>query len=118
MALKLIKIHSSTTNFMFLPILNVVAAKGEEAAIAVVATGAAGSFDKVALAIGAALCIAVGVLGASKAMSRIGKSALEGTARQPEAGGRLFTTMLIAMALVEALAIYCLLIAFMLLAKI
>ncbi|OGF20643.1 ATP synthase F0 subunit C [Candidatus Falkowbacteria bacterium RBG_13_39_14] len=67
---------------------------------------------------GAAICIAIGVLGASAAMGKIGKSALEGTARQPEMSGKLFTTMLIAMALVEALAIYCLLIAFMLLAKI
>lgn len=70
------------------------------------------------LAIAAALCIGLGVLGASKAMGMIAKAALEGTARQPEMGNKLFTSMLIAMALVEALAIYCLLIAFMILAKV
>lgn len=102
---------------MFPQILNVALAATEETAATVAVTGGAG-LDKVALAIGAALCISIGVLGASAAMGRIGKSALEGTARQPEMAGRLFTTMLIAMALVEALAIYCLLIAFMLLAKI
>lgn len=101
---------------MFLPILNVALAATEEAATAVATTGSAG-LDKVALALGAALCIAVGVLGASKAMGGIAKSALDGTARQPEMSGKLFTTMLIGMALVEALAIYCLLIAFMLIAK-
>ncbi|MFH1192635.1 MAG: ATP synthase F0 subunit C [bacterium] len=103
---------------MFPQILNVALAATEEAATAVATTGTAGNFDKVALALAAGLCVTLGVLGASRAMGKIGKSALEGTARQPEAGGRLFTTMLIAMALVEALAIYCLLIAFMLLAKI
>ncbi len=103
---------------MFLPILNVALAATEETAKAVAATGGVFSLDKAFLAIAAGLCISVGVLGASAAMGRIAKAALEGTARQPEMSGKLFTTMLIAMALVEALAIYCLLIAFMLLAKI
>ena len=40
---------------------------------------------------------------------------LESMARQPELSGKTFTTMLIAMALVEALAIYCLLIALVIL---
>jgi F-type H+-transporting ATPase subunit c len=48
-------------------------------------------------------------------MGSIGKAALESMARQPELSGKTFTTMLIAMALVEALAIYCLLIALVIL---
>jgi F-type H+-transporting ATPase subunit c len=106
---------------MFLSILNAgVAAAAEEAPSAVAAVEASGGalFDNGAfLAIAAGLCIAVGVLGASKAMGKIASSALDGTARQPEMSNKLFTTMLISMALVEALAIYCLLIAFMLLGK-
>ncbi|MFH0856430.1 MAG: ATP synthase F0 subunit C [bacterium] len=101
-----------------LSLLNVALAATEETAAATAAVGSGGfSVDKAVLALAAGLCIAMGVLGASKAMGGIAKAALDGTARQPEMSGKLFTTMLIAMALVEALAIYCLLIAFMLIAK-
>jgi F-type H+-transporting ATPase subunit c len=58
----------------------------------------------------AAFSIAFGAIAAASAMGKIGSSALESIARQPEISGKAFTTMLIAMALVEALAIYCLLI--------
>lgn len=104
---------------MLLTILNVGMAASNEITPVAANLGASGSslFDKVALALAAALCISLGVLGTSKAMGRIAKAALEGTARQPEMSGKLFTTMLIGMALVEALAIYCLLIAFMLIGK-
>lgn len=101
---------------MFLTILSAGVAATESIPAVAATTGSAG-LDKAALALGAALCISIGVLGASKAMGNIASSAIEGTARQPEMSGKLFTTMLIAMALVEALAIYCLLIAFMLLGK-
>ncbi len=63
----------------------------------------------------AVLAIAIGALGAAVGMSKIGMAALEGIARQPEMAGRTFTTMLIAMALIEALAIYCLLVSLILL---
>ena len=45
---------------------------------------------------------------AAAAMRRIALSAIEGMARQPEVAGQLFTSMLIGMALIEALVIYCL----------
>ena len=44
--------------------------------------------------------------------------AMEAIARQPEAAGNIRSTMIIAMALMEALTIYGLLIAFMLIGKI
>jgi F-type H+-transporting ATPase subunit c len=47
-------------------------------------------------------------------MRRISVTALEGITRQPEVAGQLFTAMLIGMALVEALVIYCLVVALML----
>ncbi len=62
----------------------------------------------------AGFAIGIGATMASLAMGKIGKSALEGLTRQPEVAGTAFTAMLIAMALVEALCIYCLLIALML----
>ena len=52
------------------------------------------------------------------AMRRISVSAIEGMTRQPEVAAQLFTSMLISMALVEALVIYCLVIALMLATKI
>lgn len=55
---------------------------------------------------------------ASLAMRRISRSALEGMTRQPEVAPQLFTSMLVAMALVEALVIYCLVIALMVATKI
>ncbi len=47
---------------------------------------------------------------AALAMRRISMSAIEGIARQPEVASQLFTSMLIGMALIEALVIYCLVI--------
>ncbi len=69
-----------------------------------------------ALAIGWGLAFAAGLgaLGQGKAAS----AALEGMARNPGAGGRLFTTVILAMALIESLVIYSLVISIMLLGKI
>lgn len=55
---------------------------------------------------------------ASFAMRRISNTALEGMTRQPEIAPQLFTSMLVSMALVEALVIYCLVVALMMAAKI
>ena len=63
-----------------------------------------------------AFVLALGAVGCAIGMSKIGLAALEGMARQPEVQGRLFTTMLIGMALIEALCLYCLVLALMLVA--
>jgi len=55
---------------------------------------------------------------AALAMRKISSSAIEGMTRQPEIANQLFIAMLVAMALVEALVIYCLVIALMLAAKV
>jgi F-type H+-transporting ATPase subunit c len=62
----------------------------------------------------AVIPIALGATVASLAMRRISVSAIEGMTRQPEIAPQLFTAMLIGMALVEALCIYCLVVALML----
>ena len=56
--------------------------------------------------IGIAIGIAVTVIGAALGISKIGKSALEGIARQPEAGGDIRTTMIISAALIEGVALF------------
>ncbi|MGA1840007.1 MAG: ATP synthase F0 subunit C [bacterium] len=70
---------------------------------------------KMAAVLAAAIAMSFGAVGPGIGMGSIGKAALESMARQPELSGKTFTTMLIAMALVEALAIYCLLIALVIL---
>jgi F-type H+-transporting ATPase subunit c len=54
------------------------------------------------------LTIVPAAIVAALSMRRISLAAIEGIARQPEVAGQLFTAMLIAMALIEALVIYCL----------
>ena len=70
------------------------------------------------IALAAAIAIAISALGAALAQGKTAVAAMEGIARQPEAAGDIRTTMIIALALMEALAIYGLLIGIMLLGKI
>lgn len=57
----------------------------------------------------------IGAVAASAAMGRSITAALEGIARQPEATGNIRTTMIIGLALIESLVIYCLVISLILL---
>jgi F-type H+-transporting ATPase subunit c len=67
-----------------------------------------------ALAIGAVMlgCAAI-ILAAAFAIGWIGSRAVESIARQPEAGARIFSTMVIAAALVEGITFFSLLICFL-----
>ena len=64
-----------------------------------------------AAGIGAGLTI----MGGAAGIGRLAASAMEGIARQPEAAGRIQMVMIIALALVESLAIYGLLISLIIL---
>lgn len=55
---------------------------------------------------GAAIAIALTVIGASYGIGGIGRSALDGIARQPEASGDLRMTMIIIAALIEGAALF------------
>ena len=57
-------------------------------------------------------------IAAALAMRKISSSAIEGMTRQPEIATQLFTSMLVSLALVEALVIYCLVVALMVAAKV
>ncbi len=50
------------------------------------------------------------VMGAAKGIGNIAGNATEAIARQPEAGGRIFTTMIIAAALIEGVTLFALII--------
>ena len=53
------------------------------------------------------------VIGAGLGIGRIGGSAMEGIARQPEAGARIAANMIIAAALVEGAALFAVVVAFL-----
>lgn len=57
-------------------------------------------------ALAVALATAIAALGAGIGQGIAAAAALSGIARQPEAAGRIQTTMFIALGIIEALAIY------------
>ena len=68
-------------------------------------------------ALAAAIAVALSTLGPGIGQGIAASKAMEAMARQPEAAGNIRSSMIIALALMEALAIYGLLIAFMLIGK-
>ncbi|MBI5969982.1 MAG: ATP synthase F0 subunit C [Deltaproteobacteria bacterium] len=69
----------------------------------------------IAVALACVFGMAVAALGAGWAQSKAIRSAVEGIARNPGAAGTILTTTLIGLAMIEALAIYVLVIALILL---
>jgi len=67
--------------------------------------------------IAAIIGIAIGVLGPALAMGKAISSALEALARQPEAERSIMRTLFIGLAMIESLAIYCLVIILIVLFK-
>lgn len=70
------------------------------------------------IAIAAAITIAVSTIFPALGQGMTAKSAMEAIARQPDAANNIRSTLIIALALMEALTIYGLLIAFILSSKI
>ncbi|MBC8379717.1 MAG: ATP synthase F0 subunit C [Planctomycetes bacterium] len=71
------------------------------------------AFDVIAKSIGVlggVLGAGLIVIGAGKGIGQLAGSAVEAIARQPEAGGRIFTTMIIAAALIEGVTLFALII--------
>jgi len=81
---------------------------------------AAGMADstKAALAISAGLAIGIAAAGGAFGQGKAASATLEGIARNPEAASKVMTPMIIALALIESLVIYALVIAFLLQGKI
>ena len=92
-----------------------------EAASANTGFGAMGSFmlaDYGMAGIGAGLAAGLGVIGAGLGIGRIGGSAVEAIARQPEMAGRIFINMILTAALVEGVALFAVIVGVMALTKI
>ena len=70
------------------------------------------------LALSVPLALGMAAMASAFGLSRAVSAAMEAIGRQPEASGQIQTTMIIGCALIEALTIYVLVIAFVLQAKI
>ncbi len=70
------------------------------------------------IAIAAALTMALSTVFPALGQGKASTAAMEAIARQPEAAGQIRSTLVISLGLMEALTIYGLLIAFMLVAKV
>ena len=70
------------------------------------------------LGLGAALAIGLSALGGGIGQGRAAGSAVEGISRNPQASNKIFTPMILGLALIESLVIYGLVIAFLLYGKI
>jgi F-type H+-transporting ATPase subunit c len=82
------------------------------------AAQAAGLWTFFGIAIACGFGIGLAAMGTGIGMGNAINGALQGTARNPEAGGKIMTTMIIGLALIESLCIYALVICFILVFKI
>jgi F-type H+-transporting ATPase subunit c len=82
------------------------------------APGTAKSGIGLGLALASGLGIGIAAFGGALGQGKASAAALEGIARNPEASGKILTPMIIALALIESLVIYALVIAFLLQGKI
>jgi F-type H+-transporting ATPase subunit c len=80
---------------------------GERGAFFVFPGGPAGT------AIGVAVGLGLLIFGAARGIGSIGSHAVDSIARQPEAGGRIFTSMIISAALIEGATLFAILVVFL-----
>src|SRR5215213_9913342 len=94
---------------MILPVLSILAqTAGSQAWLS----------DRAGIAIGAGVGAGLIVIGAARGIGHLAGQAMEGIARQPEAGGRIGTNMIIAAALIEGFTFFALVICLQLAGKI
>ena len=60
------------------------------------------------------IAASLAVIGGSLGIGRIGVSAVESIARQPEAGGRIFTSMIVSAALIEGFTFFAIIVCLLL----
>jgi len=96
---------------MFSFVASAQAAEGSPA-IGVQADASANSYAQTLGVLGGLLGSGIIVFGAAMGISKIASGATEAIARQPEAGGRIFTSMVIAASLIEGIAFFGLIVCF------
>ncbi|WP_118138648.1 F0F1 ATP synthase subunit C [Oceanicella sp. SM1341] len=73
------------------------------------------NYVEIASILAAAIAVGLGSIGPAIAEGRAVAAALEAIARQPEAAGTLSRTLFVGLAMIETMAIYCLVIALLVL---
>jgi len=86
----------------------------EDATEAVNQVAASGGFDVMGKGLGAGIGAGLSVLGGGLGIGRLAASAMEGTARQPEASGDIRLGMIIAAALIEGFTFFGIVVALLL----
>jgi F-type H+-transporting ATPase subunit c len=74
--------------------------------------GSSGDTTRGIIALGAGLAIALAAFGCALAQGRVGGAAMESIGRNPNSADKIFTPLILSLALIEALGIYALIIAF------
>jgi F-type H+-transporting ATPase subunit c len=98
---------------LFVPLAAfVLTALSSAAAFAQGAAAPAADNSKGLIAVGAALAIGLAALGGGLGQGRAAAAGLDGIARNPQASGKIFVPMIVALAFIESLVIYGLIIAF------
>ncbi len=98
-----------------------VALLAPESASAQTGAGVVGSLmlaDFGLAGLGAGMAAGLGAVGAGIGIGRIGGSAVEAMARQPEMAGRIFINMILTAALVEGVALFAVIVGVLALAKV
>jgi F-type H+-transporting ATPase subunit c len=72
-------------------------------------------YIKIASVIGAVIAVCFGAIGPALAEGRAVAAAMDAIARQPEAAGTVSRTLFVGLAMIETMAIYCLVVALLLL---
>ncbi|MDE0092449.1 MAG: ATP synthase F0 subunit C [Oligoflexia bacterium] len=70
-----------------------------------------GAEDAGLKALAAAVAISLGALGGALGQGRVAASAMEGIARNPQASKSMFVPFMVALAMIESLVLFCLVIA-------
>jgi F-type H+-transporting ATPase subunit c len=73
------------------------------------------SYIQIASILAAAVAVAFGAIGPALAEGRAIAAAMDAIARQPEAAGMLSRTLFVGLAMIETMAIYCLVVALLVL---
>jgi F-type H+-transporting ATPase subunit c len=81
--------------------------------ISPVLAAAGGAIDPTFALFGATIACGIIIVGAGLGIALIGSRAVDSIARQPEAGSRIFISMIIAAALIEGVTFFALLICFL-----
>lgn len=68
--------------------------------------------------VGAAIGAGLVIMGAARGIGNIGSSAVESIARQPEAGGNIFTSMLLSAALIEGATLFAIVVTLLVVLKV